>query len=140
MLVSAPVVPAPSFASLQPIFQTDEALDANKVAHFICRLLGITGCVIASKKDLIQSGAVPFDFDLDAFRTTFPAFTQLTGDHAGRLNIGPVHDFTLNCERFAVSFFPQGEACLCVFQNDRNLHPDVREKLLRVIEELARII
>ncbi len=131
--------PAP-FASLQAILQTNDPLDARKIAELICGFPGIAACVLIAKGKLIKAGEVPSDFDVEAFCRTSCELAQSFANCAGNLNIGPAKNLVLDCQRLTASLFSQGEACLCVLQKDRNLPPELRDKLTRILAELARVL
>jgi hypothetical protein len=120
--------------SLQSLFMTDEMLDLPKVSRLAAALPGIQACVIASRGETFSSGRLPDGFHLSALRGLSPQ----VGAAADRLPIGELKNFTLYGEQYSISFFERPAVCLCAIHRARSFVPGVREKLVAVVDELAR--
>ncbi len=120
--------------SLQSLFMTDETLDLHKVSRLSAAFPGIQACIIAAQGRTYSAGNLPEGFDLSALRGLSPQ----VGAAADRLPIGLLKNFTLYGEQYSVSFFERGSVCLCAIHRARSFVPGVREKLVAVVDELAR--
>lgn len=113
---------------------TEEMLDLPKVARLAAALPGIQACVIAARGETFSGGLLPEGFQLGALRGLSPQVDAA----AGRLPIGQLKNFTLYGEQYSVSFFERTAVCLCAIHRARSFVPGVREKLVAVVDELAR--
>ena len=120
--------------SLQSLFMTEETLDLHKVSRLSAAFPGIQACIIAAQGKTYSAGKLPEGFDLSALRGLSPQ----VGAAADRLPIGLLKNFTLYGEQYSVSFFERGSVCLCAIHRARSFIPGVREKLVAVVDELAR--
>jgi hypothetical protein len=120
--------------SLQSLFMTDETLDLPQVSRLAAGLPGMQGCVIVARGESYSGGLLPEGFHLNALRGLAPQ----VGAAADRLPIGELKNFTLYGEQYSVSFFERRAVCLCAVHRARSFVPGVREKLVAVVEELAR--
>ena len=120
--------------SLQSLFMTEETLDLHKVSRLSAAFPGIQACIIAAQGKTYPAGNLPEGFDLSALRGLSPQ----VGAAADRLPIGLLKNFTLYGEQYSVSFFERGSVCLCAIHRARSFVPGVREKLVAVVDELAR--
>ncbi len=120
--------------SLQSLFMTEEMIDLPKVARLAAALPGIQACVIAARGETFSSGLLPEGFQLGALRGLSPQVDAA----ADRLPIGQLKNFTLYGEQYSVSFFERTAVCLCAIHRARSFVPGVREKLVAVVDELAR--
>lgn len=120
--------------SLQSLFMTEETLDLPRIARLAASLPGIQGCVIATRGETHTSGQLPDGFQLSALRGLSPQVDAA----ADRLPIGQLKNFTLYGEQYSISFFERTAVCLCAIHRARSFVPGVREKLVAVVDELAR--
>lgn len=121
--------------TLQSLFMTDETLDLPKLSRLAATLPGIQACIIATRGETFSGGALPAGFDL----STLLGVSPQVGVAAGRLPIGELKNFTLYGGDYAVSFFERASICLCAVHRARCFIPGVREKLVAVADELARV-
>lgn len=120
--------------SLQSLFMTEETLDLPRVARLAAALPGIQACVIASRGETHSGGQLPGGFELSALRGLSPQVDAA----ADRLPIGQLKNFTLYGEQYSISYFERTGVCLCAIHRARSFVPGVREKLVAVVDELAR--
>ena len=120
--------------SLQSIFMTEETLDLSKISRLAAALPGIQACIIATQGKSYSSGNLPEGFDLNALRGLAPQ----VGAAADRLPIGQLKNFTLYGQDYSISFFERTSVCICAIHRARSFVPGVREKLVAVVDELAR--
>jgi hypothetical protein len=120
--------------SVQSIFMTEETLDLPKISRLAAALPGIQSCVIVARGETYSSGALPDGFHLNALRGLAPQ----VGAAADRLPIGELKNFTLYGDQYSVSLFERPAVCLCAIHRARSFVPGVREKLVAVVDELAR--
>ena len=120
--------------SLQSLFMTEETLDLPKVSRLAAALPGIQACVITAQGKTFSSGSLPEGFDVSALRGLAPQ----VGAAADRLTIGLLKNFTLYGEQYSISLFERPSVCLCAIHRARSFVPGVREKLVAVVDELAR--
>jgi hypothetical protein len=120
--------------SLQSLFMTEETLDLAKISRLAAALPGLQGCVIVARGETFSSGILPEGFHLNALRGLAPQ----VGAAADRLPIGELKNFTLYGEQYSISFFERPAVCLCAVHRARSFVPGVREKLVAVVDELAR--
>ena len=120
--------------SLQSLFMTEETLDLPKVSRLAAALPGIQACVITAQGKTFSSGNLPEGFDVSALRGLAPQ----VGAAADRLTIGELKNFTLYGQQYSISFFERPSVCLCAIHRARSFVPGVREKLVAVVDELAR--
>ncbi|HYR58152.1 MAG TPA: hypothetical protein VEO95_05965, partial [Chthoniobacteraceae bacterium] len=120
--------------SLQCLFMTDETLDLPKISRLAAVLPGIQACIIATRGETFLGGTLPQGFDLATLRGLSPQ----VGAAADRLPIGELKNFTLYGVQYSVSFFERPSVSLCAVHRARSFVPGVREKLVAVVDELAR--
>ncbi len=120
--------------SLQSLFMTEEILDLPKVSRLAAALPGLQACVITTRGKTFTSGDLPEGFDVSTLRGLAPQ----VGAAADRLTIGELKNFTLYGQQYSISFFERPSVCLCAIHRARCFVPGVREKLVAVVDELAR--
>ena len=113
---------------------TEETLDLAKISRLAAALPGLQACTIVARGETFSSGNLPEGLHLNARRGLSPQ----VGAAADRLPIGNLKTFTLYGEQYSVSFFERPSVCLCAIHRSRSFVPGVREKLVAVVDELAR--
>lgn len=141
---ASPVKVAPAPAStvrtaFQVIFDTDEALDAKGVVARVSRLPGVSACAIVCSDGLSLAGDIPSDFGVDALCAIAPSIMKKIGEQLGATNLGSLAGLTLFCANATVTFFGHKNICLATLhKTGEEIAPEIRDRLNRVAEELAR--
>jgi hypothetical protein len=66
-----------------------------------------------------------------------PSLMQRIGNHVVETKLGPLRGMTLSCAKGAVTFFMHENLCLAALHGSGDLSLEVREKLTRIVHELA---
>ena len=117
---------------------TEDDLDAKGIVRLVCQLPGVTGCAVMFADGLRLAGNFP-DGDAEGFSAMAPPFFKRTGNFAQEAVLGGLNAVTLYTDKALISFFMHDDICLSVRHTGRGFQPGVREKLIIVTRELARM-
>ncbi len=132
-----PVVAAQD-TELQTVLMTEEELDAKGVVRHVCQLPGINGCAVMFADGLRLAGNFP-DGDAEGFSAMAPPFFKRTSHFATEAELGALQTLTMHTDKGLFSFFMHEDICLSVRHTGRGFLPGVREKLIVITRELARM-
>lgn len=120
---------------LRAIFSTSESFTLSKVARKIVGLPGIQSCSLSLPGKLVQASRKEENRVGDEARemvATLRSLAKLTG-------LPEARTFTLQTDRGIVSLFLEGECCVTVHHDASAFQPGVREKLILVARNLAKL-
>ncbi len=142
--VATPAQTAPSAAAertpLQVALDTDdEGLDAKAVVAHASRLPGVSACAIVFSDGLSLAGNIPTEYEADALCGIAPEIMKRIADQMISAHFGALQGLTLFCAKKPVSFFAHGNICLAALHSAGELAAEIRERLGRITQELARI-
>jgi predicted regulator of Ras-like GTPase activity (Roadblock/LC7/MglB family) len=124
---------------LQSLFMTEDELDAKTIVRLVSAWPGLEGCAVMFEDGLQLAGNFPHEGDAEGFSAMAPPFFKRARNFTGEINFGALQAFTLHTERGLVSFFMHDQICVSVRHTGRGFLPGVREKLIIVTRELARM-
>ncbi|MEY2539809.1 MAG: hypothetical protein QOG67_3549 [Verrucomicrobiota bacterium] len=119
-----------------------EKEEKNEAKEFLTRassLPGVTACSISFADGLSLAGNLPPDAGADGLCAMAPSLLQKIEKHMADTKLGSLLAVTLHCEKFPLSFLMQGNVCLTVMHNDRQLAPENQEKLAGMLKELSQV-
>ena len=125
--------------ALQNALDTDEALDAKTVAGHLSRLPGVRACAIVFSDGLSLAGNIPEEYEADALCAMAPSILQRIGEQMDGAKFGTLSCLTLYCAKTPVSLFAHGNICLAAIHAEGEITPEVRARLGRATQELARM-
>ena len=135
--------PAPSATgirtSLQNLLDTDEPLDAKSVVGHVSRLPGVSSCAIVFSDGLSLAGNIPADYEADALCAMAPSILKRIGEQMVGAKFGALNSLTLFCGTTPISLFAHGNICLAAIHSGGEIAPEVRDRLGRTAQELARM-
>jgi len=130
---------SPAQENLQEVFMTEDFLSVEKVIALCSDLPGIKSCILAHGAAVLASHNVPEDIDLVSLSGNAMEMLKSMRDSASRMGIGEVPAVTIHSEKGPITFFHRDDLCLLVLHKDRGFLPGVREKIQRVVDELASV-
>jgi predicted regulator of Ras-like GTPase activity (Roadblock/LC7/MglB family) len=125
--------------ALQNLLDTDEPLDAKSVLVHVSRLPGVSSCAIVFSDGLSLAGNIPTDYEADALCATAPSIMKRIGEQMLGAKFGTLRSVTLFCAETPVSLFAHGNICLAALHSGDDLAAEVRDRLGRTTQELARM-
>jgi predicted regulator of Ras-like GTPase activity (Roadblock/LC7/MglB family) len=125
--------------SLQNLLDTDEPLDAKSVVGHVSRLPGVSACAIVFSDGLSLAGNISADYEADALCALAPTILRRVSEEMVGAKFGPLHSLTLCCGRTPLSLFAHGNLCLAAIHSRGEITPEVRDRLGRTTQELARM-
>ena len=140
-----PAIPAEPSApfmldgNVPALFASDSPLALPRVGQLLAALPGIQGCVLTSRGENARGGELPDGLDARAVRELSQRMRGALSDCAEAFNPGQVQHITLHAERYSLTLFTRGEACVCAVHRARIFLPGVRERFAAVAEGLARV-
>jgi len=138
--VKAPTADGPARrTALQNLLDTDEPLDAKTVLAHISRLPGVSCCAIVFSDGLSLAGNIPADYEADALCATAPSIMKRIGEQMLGAKFGELRGVTLFCAKTQVSLFADGNICLATLHSDGAIAAEIRDRLGRTAQELARM-
>jgi predicted regulator of Ras-like GTPase activity (Roadblock/LC7/MglB family) len=135
-----PVVAAPGLrTALQKVLDTDELLDAKSVVVHVSRLPGVRACAIVFSDGLSLAGNIPEDYEADALCAMAPSILKRIDEQMFGARLGALKSLTLFCAKMPVSLFVHDNICLAALHSDGEIAAEVRDRLDRITQELARM-
>jgi predicted regulator of Ras-like GTPase activity (Roadblock/LC7/MglB family) len=140
-----PVAQAPTAArparrtALQNLFDTDEPLDAKTVLSHVSRLPGVSSCAIVFSDGLSLAGNIPADYEADALCAMAPSIMKRISEQMQSAKFGALGGVTLFCAKTQFSLFADGNICLATLHSGGEIAAEVRDRLGRTAQELARM-
>jgi predicted regulator of Ras-like GTPase activity (Roadblock/LC7/MglB family) len=125
--------------SLQNLLDTDEPLDAKSVVGHVSRLPGVSACAIVFSDGLSLAGNIPADYEADALCALAPSILKRMSEQMVGAKLGALHSLTLCCGKTPLSFFAHGNICLAAIHSRGEITPEIRDRLGRTTQELARM-
>ena len=135
---SAPAAPA-GRTTLQDMFDSDEPLDAKSVVGHVSRLPGVNACAIVFSDGLSLAGNIPKEYEADALCAMAPSIMKRIGEQMFGAKFGALNALTLFCAKMPVSLFAHGNICLAAIHSGSEIAAEVRDRLGRITQELARM-
>jgi hypothetical protein len=131
--------PDAGFPSLNSIFVTDERLDLPAVLAKVAQLPDIKACLLTTGDGRIVAGSLG-DERLDhALLALIPGLFDQSESKLNEAGLSPLQTITCSCRDEQLSSFGQEKVYLTVLHGHRPFKPGVREKIFRVLEELAKM-
>ena len=125
--------------SLQNLLDTDEPLDAKSVVGHISRLAGVSACAIVFSDGLSLAGNIPAEYEGDALCALAPSILKRMSEQMVGAKFGALQSLTLCCGKTPLSLFAHGNICLAAIHSRGEITPEVRDRLGRTTQELARM-
>ena len=126
-------------AALQKVLETDEPLDAKSVVVHVSRLPGVSACAIVFSDGLSLAGNIPEEYEADALCAMAPLILKRIDEQMLGANLGALSGLTLYCAKMPVSLFASGNICLAAIHSGGEIAAEVRDRLGRTTQELARM-
>lgn len=126
-------------AALQKVLETDEPLDAKSVVAHVSRLPGVSACAIVFSDGLSLAGNIPEEYEADALCAMAPLILKRIDEQMLGAKLGALSGLTLYCAKMPVSLFASGNICLAAIHSDGEIAAEVRDRLGRTTQELARM-
>ena len=130
----------PTQLALRAIFATDQTLRPQDVVNLASQFAGIQACLIITPEGVTRSEWAADADDVRSFTERAPALHDKTMSLARELGLAGEQTFTLRTNRGVVSFFVNGSLCLAALHAQPNFQPGVRERLVMVTRELAKML
>ncbi len=121
-----------------PIPSQRVALDLPLLSRALAELPGIQACVVSAREATAHGGELPSELDPGSLRDLALQLASTLSPRASALSAGPVQHVTVHGERFSLSLFTRGEACVCAIHRARIFLPGVCERFVAAADELAR--
>ena len=134
----APTADTPIRSPLQVALDTDDKLDAKAVVAHLNRMPGVRASAIMFADGLSLAGTLPSEFEAEGLCAMAPSLLQRIDNHMGETKLGALHGMTLSCAKAAVTFFMHDNLCLAAMHSNGEITTEVRDRLSRVVHELAR--
>ena len=125
--------------ALQNLLDTDEPLDAKTVVAHVSRLSGVSACAIVFSDGLSLAGNIPADYEADALCAMAPSIMKRIGEQMFGAKFGALNGLTLFCAKTPVTLFAHGNICLAALHSGGEIATEVRDRLGRTTQELARM-
>ena len=87
----------------------------------------------------VLTGNIPAEYDADALCATAPSIMKRIGEQMLGAKVGELRGVTLFCAKTQVSLFADGNICLAILHSDGAIAAEVRDRLGRTAQELARM-
>jgi hypothetical protein len=111
----------------------------EKVSQLLAALPGIQACIIAARDRVINGGDLPDGLDPGSIRELGRRMHHALDAQPQVFAAGKVEHLTLGADRFSLSLFTRGDACVCAVHRARVFLPGVRERFAAVADELGRL-
>jgi hypothetical protein len=121
------------------LLETEAPVDIPKVSKLLAALPGIQACIVTVRKTTINDGDLPVGLDTESIRELGRRMHGALDQKPHAFPAGEVEHLTLHADRFSLSVFARGEACICAVHRARIFLPGVREKFAGVADELGRL-
>ncbi|HEX7193523.1 MAG TPA: hypothetical protein VF207_01035 [Chthoniobacterales bacterium] len=131
--------PDTGFAHLNSIFLTDEPLDLPAVLAKIAQLPAIEACLLTTGDGRIISGSLGNEKLNHTVQTLISRLFDESKSKLSELGLSPLQTITYFCRDEQLSSFGQDNVYLTVLHRQRPFKPGVREKIFRVLAELAKM-
>ena len=131
--------PDTGFAHLSSIFVTDESLDLPAVLAKVAQLPDIKACVLTAGDGRIVAGSLGNKRLDDGLPKLIAGLFDQTGAKLHEAGLSPLQTITCSSRDEQLSSFGQDKVYLTVLHAHRPFKPGVREKIFRVVEELAKM-
>jgi predicted regulator of Ras-like GTPase activity (Roadblock/LC7/MglB family) len=125
--------------ALQNLLDTNEPLDAKTVLIHVSRLPGVSSCAIVFSDGLSLAGNIPADYEADALCATAPSIIKRISEQMLSAKFGALCGVTLYCSKTPVTLFAHGNICLAAVHSGDEIAAEVRDRLGRTTQELARM-
>ena len=125
--------------ALQSMLDTDDPLDAKSVVGHVSRLPGVIACAIVFSDGLSLAGNIPAEYEADALCAMAPSIMKRVGEQMFGAKFGALNGLTLFCAKAPVSLFAHGNICLAAIHSGGEIAAEVRDRLGRTTQELARM-
>ncbi len=125
--------------ALQNLLDTDEPLDAKTVLVHVSRLPGVSSCAVVFSDGLSLAGNIPADYEADALCATAPSIMKRISEQMLGAKFGALGAVTLYCSKTPVTLFAHGNICLAALHSGDEIAAEVRDRLGRTAQELARM-
>lgn len=130
----------PEQIALRAIFNTEETLAPASILDLSAQFPGIRSCLIITASGLTHSGKTPDDEQVKNFSHSAPeAFRYLQG-LASTIGMAAEGSFTIKSDQTVRTFIIERGVCLAVLHAQPVFQPGVREKLILVTRELAKML
>jgi predicted regulator of Ras-like GTPase activity (Roadblock/LC7/MglB family) len=130
----------PTQLALRAIFSTEKTMRPQDIVDFSSQFPGIRGSLIITPEGVTRSGRLDDSDEVRHFSEKASVLYEKTSSLITELGLGTEQTFTLRTGRGIMSFFTHGSICLAVLHGEPNFHPGVREKLILVARELAKML
>lgn len=124
---------------LQALFLTEERMSVDRVLALCGDLPGINSCVLTCGTVVVASHNAPESVDLISMSAHAADMLRVMRESSARMGVGTVPAVTLHTEKGVISFFHREDLTMLVFHKDRGFVPGVREKMVAVMGELAKV-
>ncbi len=131
--------PRPERTALQVALDTDDALDAKSVVTHACRMPGVSACAIVFSDGLSLAGNIPDVYEAEALCAMAPEIVKRIDEQMNNANLGALRGITVFCAKAPVSFFAHGNICLAALHSAGEIATEIRDRLGRTTQELARM-
>lgn len=135
---AAAVATDSDFTPLNAIFVTDEPLDLPAVLAKIAQLPTVQACVLTTGDGRIILGSLGNEKLDHAVQRLIPRLFDESKSKLSEQGISSLQTITYSCRDEQLSSFGQDNVYLTVLHGPRPFKPGVREKIFRVLAELAR--
>ncbi len=136
---AAPATPLLLDGSIPALFASDSPLALPRVSQLLAALPGIQGCILASRAEDAHGGELPTGLDARAVRELSQRMRGALSDRTEAFSPGQVQHVTLHADRYSLTLFTRGEACVCAVHRARIFLPGVREKFAAVADSLSTV-
>ena len=119
--------------------EKEERNEAKEFLTIASALPGVAACSISFADGLSLAGNLPPDAGADGLCAMAPSLLQKIEKHMADTKLGSLLAVTLHCAKSPLSFLMQGNVCLTVLHNDRQLAPETHEKLAGMLKELSQV-
>jgi hypothetical protein len=138
-LPAPPMAPDIGFARLNAIFVTDERLALPSVLEKIAQLPDIKACLLTTDDHRIIGGSLGNERLDHGVPTLIPGLFDQSKSKLSEEGLSPLQTITWSCQDEQISCFGQDNVYLAVLHGPRPFKPGVREKIFRVLAELAKM-
>jgi predicted regulator of Ras-like GTPase activity (Roadblock/LC7/MglB family) len=125
--------------ALRAIFATEKSLTPRDVVDLSAQLPGVRACLIITPDGVTRSGGAEDSDEARHFAEKAGPLFHKTSSLIEELDLGAEQMFTLRTGKGVMSFFTNGKLCLAVLHATPSFQPGVREKLILITRELAKL-
>lgn len=131
--------PEGGFSGFNSIFVTDEPLDLPAILPKITQLPAIEACLLTTGDGKIILGSLGSERLDRAVQTLIPGLFDQSKAKLSEQGLSPLQTITYSCQEEQLSTFGQDKLFLTVLHGRGPFKPGVREKICRVLAELAKM-